>query len=204
MAFAFILFRKKRIWQNHLKSEDTSSLRISVAISACLLGEPVRYDGRDKFDPQLIDRLRQHFVLVSICPEVAIGMGVPRPPVQLVQDGAGVHACGVEEPSHDVTDLLASYGHDVAITQTELCGYVFKARSPSCGLGSAPLFDINGRLIGKTNGVYANAILTTQKVLPVADEEQLQVQSGLKKFVEDVLGYADNKKICRRDAWNTL
>lgn len=173
-----------------MKPEDTSSLRVPVAISACLLGEPVRYDGRDKLCPQLVDSLRQHFVLIAICPEVAIGLGVPRPSIQLVQDSAGIQARGLQEPSHDVTDLLASYGHDVAITQTELCGYVFKARSPSCGLGSAPLFDINGHPIGKTNGVYANAILTTQKILPVADEEQLQVGSGLEKFVEDVVNYS--------------
>ncbi len=177
-----------------MKSEATSSLKIPVAISACLLGEPVRYDGGDKFNPQLIARLRQHFVLVAICPEVAIGMGVPRPPIQLVQDAAGVRACGVQDPSHDITDLLASYGHDVAITQPELCGYVLKARSPSCGLGSTPLFDINGHLIGKTNGVYTGAILIALKTLPMADEEQLRVDANLQEFVKNVTDYYVRRK----------
>ena len=135
----------------HLKTEESSSPKIPVAISACLLGEPVRYDGKDKFCPQLVARLRQHFILVAICPEVAIGMSVPRAPIQLVQDGAGVRARGVQDPSKDVTELLADYGHNVADTQTEFFGYVFKARSPSCGLGSTPLFNINGDAIGKTN-----------------------------------------------------
>lgn len=177
-----------------MKSESTSSLKIPVAISACLLGEPVRYDGRDKFCPQLIDKLQQHFMLVAICPEVEIGMGVPRPPIQLVQDSTGVRARGVRDPSRDVTDLLASYGHDVAIMQPELCGYVFKARSPSCGLGSTPLFDINGHLIGKTNGVYANAILITLNALPVADEEQLRVDASVEEFVNNVTDYYLRRK----------
>lgn len=177
-----------------LKSEDASPPIIPVAISACLLGEPVRYDGKNKFCPQLIDRLRQHFVLVSICPEVAIGMGVPRPPIHLVQDGGGVYARGVQDPSIDVTDLLTGYSHNVAGVQTEFFGYVLKARSPSCGLGSTPLFNINGNVIGKTNGVYLNAVLARQKELPVADEEQLQQDSGFDKFVADVTNYSVQRK----------
>ncbi len=153
------------------------------------MGEPVRYDGGDKFNPQLIARLRQHFTLVAICPEIAIGLGVPRPPIQLVQDVAGVRACGVQDPLHDVTDLLASYGHDVAVSQPELCGYVLKVRSPSCGLESTPLFDINGHQIGTTNGVYTSAILNTLKALPMADEEQLRVDASFGEFVKKVTDY---------------
>ncbi len=177
-----------------LALEDTSCLKIPVAISACLLGESVRYDGRDKFQPQLIDRLRQHFVLVAFCPEVAIGLGVPRKPIQLVKDNSGVRALSEQEPRRDVTDLLDRYGRDVAISNTELCGYVLKARSPSCGLGTTPLFDINGQLIGKTNGIFANAILATQKALPIADEEQLQVDAIFKEFLKNVTACYVQKK----------
>lgn len=168
----------------------TSSPKISVAISACLLGEPVRYDGSDKFQSQLVNRLREYFVLIPLCPEVAIGMGVPRPPIQLVFDGTGIRARSVEGTSHDVTDLLASLGREIAISRGELCGYVLKARSPSCGLGSAPLFDVDGRLTGSTNGIYANAVLSVKKDLPVADEEQLQLDSGFEQFLEKVTAYS--------------
>ncbi|MEE8482012.1 MAG: DUF523 domain-containing protein, partial [Acidiferrobacterales bacterium] len=110
----------------------TSSPKISVAISACLLGEPVRYDGSDKLQSQLVNRLRQYFELMPLCPEVVIGMGVPRPPIQLVFDGTGIRARSVEGTLHDVTDLLANLGREIAISRVELCGYVLKARSPSC------------------------------------------------------------------------
>ena len=173
-----------------MKPEAILSRKISVAISACLLGEPVRYDGSNKLQSQLIGRLRKHFVLIPICPEVAIGLGVPRPPIQLVLDSTDIRARGVQEPSHDVTDLLENYGRDIAMTRTELCGYVLKARSPSCGLGSVPLFDINGRLTGKINGVYINAVLALKKELPVTDEEQLRTHPGLEKFVEKVIAYS--------------
>ncbi|MFV1998000.1 MAG: DUF523 domain-containing protein [Acidiferrobacterales bacterium] len=169
--------------------EDTSPLKLSVAVSACLLGESVRYDGRNKFEPRLVDRLRQHFVLVALCPEVEIGLGVPRKPIRLVKDTAGVRAhCG-QESRHDVTDLLDGYGRDVAVSNADVCGYVLKARSPSCGLGTTPLFDVNGQLIGKTNGIFANAILATQKALPIADEEQLQVDSFFNEYLANVTAY---------------
>jgi len=177
-----------------LTLEDTSPLKPPVAISACLLGESVRYDGRNKFEPRLVGRLRQHFVLVALCPEVAIGLGVPRNPIKLVKDAGGVRARGGQELQHDVTDLLNSYGRDVAISNTDVCGYVLKARSPSCGLGTTPLFDINGQLIGKTNGIFTSAILAIQKTLPIADEEQLQVDSVFEEYLKNVTACHERQK----------
>ncbi len=173
-----------------MTSEATSSRRIPVAISACLLGQPVRYDGGNKLQSQLIGKLHKRFVLIPICPEVAIGLGVPRPPIQLVLDRSAIRARSVQEPSVDVTALLESYGRDIATTRTDLCGYVLKARSPSCGTGSVPLFDINARITGNINGVYINAVLALQNELPVADEEQLRVRHGLEEFVEKVIAYS--------------
>jgi uncharacterized protein YbbK (DUF523 family) len=181
-----------------LAFEDTTCLKIPVAISACLLGESVRYDGRNKFQPDLIDSLRLHFELVALCPEVAIGLGVPRNPLQLVKDSAEVRALDDQEPRHDVTDLLNCYGCEIAISKTELCGYIFKARSPSCGLGTTPLFDIKGQVIGKTNGIFANAIIATKKVLPMADEEQLQVDSVFEEFLKNVTDYYVQQKGIRQ------
>lgn len=181
-----------------LTLEDTSCLKIPVAISACLLGESVRYDGKNKYRPQLIDKLQRHFKLIPLCPEVAIGLGVPRKPIQLVKDGAKVRARDELEPRRDVTDMLDNYGREFAISNTELYGYVLKARSPSCGLGTTPLFNIDGQFIGNTNGIFANAILATQKVLPMADEEQLQVDSVFDKYLKNVIAYHVQQKGIRK------
>lgn len=171
-------------------SEMTLSPKIMVAISACLLGEPVRYDGSDKLQARLVNRLREYFELIPICPEVAIGLGVPRSPIQLVLDGASIRARGVEDNSLDVTDSLAGYGHEIASAHAEFCGYVLKARSPSCGLGTAPLFDIEGQLTGIANGVYVDAVLAVRKDLPVADEEQLRSDSSFEYFLGKVTAYS--------------
>lgn len=189
---------KGKIIGRELALEQTTRSKIPVATSACLLGESVRYDGRSKFQPQLIDKLQQHFELVALCPEVAIGLGVPRKPIQLVIDGAEVRARDELESRHDVTDLLDSYGREFAISNTEICGYVLKARSPSCGLGTTPLFDINGHLVGKTNGIFANAIFTTLKSVPIIDEEQLQVDSVFEEYLKNVTAYYVQQKGIRK------
>jgi uncharacterized protein YbbK (DUF523 family) len=102
---------------------------LKIGISACLLGERVRYDGGHKRNQMLLDYLALRYALVPICPEVAAGLGVPRPPVQLVARGVEIRAVGVLDEQLDVTRPLIEYGRQV-IAGEGLCGFVFKSRSP--------------------------------------------------------------------------
>ena len=83
---------------------------IRIGISSCLLGNEVRFDGGHKRDQFITGTLGQFFHFVPVCPEVAIGLGVPREPIRLVGDPQRPRAVGVRHPDMDVTDALSGYG----------------------------------------------------------------------------------------------
>lgn len=147
--------------------------KIKLGISSCLLGQPVRYDGGDKYDANIHESLGRDFELISICPEMAIGLGVPRPPIQLVQVGEMIRALGVEDSSVDVTDALHAYGKAMADELASLSGYIFKARSPSCGLRDAEIHNESGAVSGRVSGAFAYSLLNKLPLLPAENEERL-------------------------------
>lgn len=156
-----------------------------IGVSACLLGEPVRYDGRGRRDAWVSEVLARDFALESICPEMAIGLGVPRPPIELVARAGRIAALGVEDPGTEVTDALEALAAAVAgRLGAVLAGYVFKARSPSCGVGSVPLHAApSGRVIGMTSGRFAAALQRALPGLPVAEEAGLGTAAARRDFL---------------------
>ena len=90
--------------------------KIRIGVSSCLIGERVRYDGDHKRDAFIADTLGAAFELVPVCPEVAVGMGVPRPPIRLVGDTLQPRALGVDDPGLDVTAPLVAYGRRMALS----------------------------------------------------------------------------------------
>lgn len=160
---------------------------LKIGVSACLLGERVRYDGGHKRNQMLLDYLALRYALVPICPEVAAGLGVPRPPVQLVARGVEIRAVGVLDEQLDVTRPLIEYGRQV-IAGEGLCGFVFKSRSPSCGLGTTPIRNEDGsHHVG--NGLFAQQIVQAWPALPVIDEESLQQPLLRQLFLRQVEAY---------------
>lgn len=157
---------------------------IKIGVSACLLGKPVRYDGADKRNSIVTDILCKQFECVPICPEMAIGLGAPRPPVQLVKTDAGIRALGRDDPSIDITDRLVQYCQEG--TFNHLSGFVLKSRSPSCGAGSTPLFDINHQQIGLFNGLFADAILRNDETIPTIEDSELEDEVLLQAFINKI------------------
>ncbi len=150
--------------------------RPRVLVSRCLLGHRVRYDGRDKHQPALaalLDRWR----LLAICPELEAGLGVPRPPMDLV--GPPGAARPIERASgRDLEPLmtpaiarLTADIHDAG----GLDGAVLKARSPSCGLGSAARYDRvdDPAPAARVDGVFAAALRGLRPAPRLIDEGQL-------------------------------
>jgi len=154
------------------------------------MGEPVRYDGKDKRNEAVMSVLARHFDVIHICPETGIGMGVPRSPIQLTekQDGR-IHACGVENKSQDVTDELVSYIDTVADQLKNVSGYIFKARSPSCGVGSTPVFSESGEQLKLDKGVFAQAITNVYPDLPVVEESEIEDKKEREQFLKKVRAY---------------
>ncbi len=162
---------------------------LRIAVSSCLLGQAVRYDGGDKRDDYVTDVLSRHVDIVPICPEVGIGMGVPRPPIRLVGDVAAPRAVGVDDPRRDVTEALQRYAQQCQNVLDEVSGYVFKSRSPSCGVTTTPIMG-RGRRPRHGSGVFAAAVQRVYPLLPVIEEHHLNDPPRRDNFLERVFAYA--------------
>ncbi|HAU11857.1 MAG TPA: hypothetical protein DCS41_10330, partial [Gammaproteobacteria bacterium] len=165
------------------------SLRNKPALgtSACLLGEAVRFDAGHKHDRWITGTLSQYFDLVSICPEVAIGLGIPRPPIQLKGAVHSIRVVGSRDPDLDVTDDLRRYGTKMAIQMDAISGYIFKSKSPSCGLERVRLLPEGGGAPSRDGvGQYAVAFTAAQPLLPVEEEGRLNDPVLRDNFIERV------------------
>lgn len=161
--------------------------KIRIGISSCLLGDPVRYNGGHKRDRYITDVLSEHFEYVPYCPEVAIGLGVPRATIRLESSPLGTRAVQPDAGNRDVTDKLADYGRRVASEAAELDGYIFKSRSPSCGPARVKLYGKDGAPAGSAAGIYAAAFRGIRPLLPVEDEGRLNDADLRDNFFERVL-----------------
>ncbi|MDH5547392.1 MAG: DUF523 and DUF1722 domain-containing protein [Gammaproteobacteria bacterium] len=147
--------------------------QIRIGVSACLLGQPVRYDGEHKVYSWLSETLAVHVELLGICPEVAIGLGVPRPPIQLVMAADTVRVRGVDAPHTDFTQALREYGVTVALQTAAYSGFVFKKGSPSCGIQGVKRFRSTNEFEEDGVGMFAQQIMQQNPDLPVEDEAGL-------------------------------
>jgi uncharacterized protein YbbK (DUF523 family) len=157
--------------------------RPRIGISACLLGERVRYDGGDKRDAWLVDELGPRVDWVSVCPEVEAGFGTPREPMQLVRSADGVAMIVATRPRPDLTASLRalSEGRVGELAAAGLDGYVLKAGSPSCAIDST--HDVAGP------GLFAETLMQHMPDLPVVDEQQLANSDVRRRFVERVFAH---------------
>ena len=157
-----------------------------VAASECLLGTRVRWDGDhngDVWPRQIVARL---FDLVGLCPEVGVGMGVPRSPIRLEGDALKPRAVG---PSGDYTARLGDYARQVSPAIADVAGYIFADRSPSCGLRGVKVYAADGSFRRVGRGIYAAAVLAEHPTLPAVDAETLQDAAVLHDFVAAVAAY---------------
>ncbi len=177
---------------------DNSRGKLIIGISSCLVGQPVRYDGSSKHSRYITDTLGQYFEFRPYCPEVAIGLSIPRPPIRLVKQSEKVRAVGIKNPDQDVTDDLIIFAESVSDECTDICGYIFKSKSPSCGMERVKLFKENGDLAGTESGVFASKIMQRNPALPVEEEGRLMNPSLRENFVERVFVYARWLEYLRR------
>ncbi len=157
--------------------------QLKVAVSACLLGQRVRYDGKQKQHAFVCRQLQKWLNLEAICPEVEIGMGVPRPAIQLIEISGQIKAVGVEEVGLDVTQQLNRFGRKAVSQLSDLDAYIFKARSPSCGVTSAVIKASDGSA-KKGAGLFAAQIIRQWPLLPVVEESRLETIAGQVNFLQ--------------------
>ena len=170
---------------------DIHTERPRIAISACLLGHEVRYNGGHKASNLCKEALARHFDYVPLCPEVAIGLGTPREPIRLVGDIAAPRAVGTVNRQLDVTAALAAYGREMASGHADISGYIFMQQSPSCGVERVKVYQDNGAPADKSGrGIYANAFCSARPDLPVEEDGRLNDPVLRENFITRVYAYA--------------
>ncbi len=151
-------------------------MRPRVGVSACLLGEQVRYDGRHKRSRAVVELIGPEVDWVAVCPEVEVGMPVPREPVVLT--GAGPRMVGATSGT-DHTGAMLRFAETRIAALDPLDGYVLKSRSPSCGLAEVP-----GSPDG--SGLFAAALRRLRPDLPLAEETALDDDARRRDFLAAV------------------
>ncbi len=173
-------------------------VRPRVGISACLLGQEVRWDGRHKLDAPLVLALAARLELVAVCPEVELGLGVPREPIRL-ERRAGELRLVAFESGCDLTERMASFARDRAreLARLGIAGFVLKARSPSCGKERVLVTTEAGEEPAG-RGFFAEALVAALPDLPIEEETGLADPSARERFFERVLAYATKPPSSRR------
>jgi uncharacterized protein YbbK (DUF523 family) len=169
-----------------------ASPRIRLGTSACLLGDEVRYDGGHKRDAFLTTVLGPLVEWVNVCPEVEVGMGTPREPIRLVDEG-GIIRLRAVETGVDHTASMTAYAAQRVAALADLSGYVLKSASPSCGLTDVRVWQRDGSTSPTGVGLFARALLARFPDLPIVDERQLADPKVRQDFLDRVFAYREPK-----------
>lgn len=163
--------------------------RPRLGISSCVVGQKVRYDGTAKRDRWIVEQLGRHVDFQPVCPEVAIGLGTPRPPIRLVGTPDAYRVVGVDDPSVDVTEALEQFALDTAATLGDISGYVFMSKSPSCGMERVKVYGRGGPAVKQGVGAYARVLMQSLPHLPCEEEGRLNDPMLRENFVNRVYTY---------------
>jgi uncharacterized protein YbgA (DUF1722 family)/uncharacterized protein YbbK (DUF523 family) len=166
---------------------------IKIGVSSCLLGERVRFDGGHKRSDFLVDTLGGFVEFVPVCPEMEIGLGVPRETLRLVHDGNASHEARLvtNKSGIDLTEKMKVYAERrvIALGREDLCGYVLKKDSPSCGMERVRVYGTSGMPTRDGTGLFAAALVRRYPSLPVEEEGRLNDPRLRENFVERVFAY---------------
>ncbi len=146
----------------------------------------MRYDGKAKPHSLVIEKLSEIFELMAVCPEVEAGLGVPRPPVQLNGSIKSPRLTGRDDDSIDVTETMREYCLQKTPTLNDLKGFIFKSRSPSCGLHSTPVF-IDGQCVSdNSQGIFTRSMCEAYPDLPMIEDTDLDDAVLYQQFVSAI------------------
>ena len=170
---------------------ETTPASIRIGISACLLGEKVRFDGGHKRDPFLVESFGRYVDWVQVCPEVELGLGTPRETLRLVRISNDVRLL-MPKSGADHTEAMRAYAvrRLNELAKENLSGYILKKDSPSCGMERVRVYDDHGVPAKSGRGLFAEVLLQYFPTLPVEEEGRLSDPRLRENFIERVFAYA--------------
>jgi len=169
--------------------EAPGSRPLRVGVSQCLLGDHVRHDGGHKRDPYLTLTLSRFVEWVPVCPEVEMGLGTPRETLRLVREGDTVRF--VSRSGLDHTDAMRAWSRRRLreLSRLELCGYVLKKDSPSCGMERVRVHHGRGAPSRNGRGLFAEELMAAFPGLPVEEEGRLTDPRLRESFIERLFAF---------------
>ena len=174
--------------------------KIPVGISACLLGDQVRFDGGHKRLTFATDDLAPWVRFEPVCPEMAIGLPTPRPALRLVKvEDDELQLRFSDGREGDLTAAMRDFTRQRIARFENLCGYIVCAKSPSCGMERVRIYEPEGKNNRKAGrGIYTGQLMATFPWLPVEEDGRLQDPHLRENFVERI--YALHELHALRDA----
>jgi len=174
--------------------------KITLGISSCLLGNQVRYDGGHKLDKFLTETLGGYVDWAPVCPEAACGLGIPREIMALEGDPGSPRLKTVWTGIDHTLRLQRWTRKEMKVlADADISGFVFKARSPSCGLLDAKVFDAKCRIRSRGPGLFARAVREAFPLLPVEDEGRMHDPGLRENFIERVFVYRRWQEYIKED-----
>lgn len=163
------------------------SRMIRIGVSSCLLGRKVRYDGGHKHDRYITETLGNYFEFVPVCPEVECGLPIPREAMRLIGDPASPRLV-TNRTGVDYTDQMNEWARRRVnqLAEEDLCGFIFKSKSPSSGMERVKVYDANNMPHTIGTGLFARAFKDRFPFLPVEEEGRLHDMALRENFIESV------------------
>jgi uncharacterized protein YbgA (DUF1722 family)/uncharacterized protein YbbK (DUF523 family) len=161
--------------------------KIKIGVSSCLLGYNVRYDGGHKLDRFLRDTLGQYVDYVPVCPEVEYGLGIPRESLRLIGDPSSPQLVTTKTHRDHTTGMLRwARKRVIQLRKEDLCGFIFKSKSPSSGMERVKVYTEGGMPVNKGTGLFARAFMDHFPLIPVEEEGRLHDLKIRENFIERI------------------
>ncbi|GAB4152354.1 MAG: DUF523 and DUF1722 domain-containing protein [Planctomycetota bacterium] len=179
-----------------MATSDCSNEKIRVGISYCLLGEKCRWNGDHKRDYYITDTVGKFVEFVPCCPETEIGLGIPRETLRLVK-AEGETRLVTSRSGVDHTQKMYDYSVKMVekYTEADICGYILKKDSPSCGMERVKIYDSNGVPAKTGVGIFAAVLKCRFPLLPIEEEGRLHDPRLRENFFERLFAYHRLKKL---------
>jgi len=166
---------------------DSMVEKIKIGISSCLLGDKVRYDGNHRLDRFITDTLGQYFEWISVCPEIEFGLSVPREPMHLFGSPESPRLLTIKT-GIDYTERMLKWAESKLkkLEKENLCGFIFKSRSPSSGIGGVKVYMPSGTVTKTGKGLFGGAFMKHFSLIPVEDDGRLHNPRFRENFIERI------------------
>ena len=164
-------------------------MSITLGISSCLLGEKVRCDGGHKKSDYVVNLLCDYFDFMPVCPEVDIGLGIPRPAIRVYGDKRNPRLVDAKNETIDYTDKMRHYSEQKVAEFDSVSGFILKSKSPTCGMERVKVYQGKGIQPKLGRGLFAEKLMSRYPLLPVEEEGRLNDYKLRENFIERVFIY---------------